>query len=100
VSGIGGAFQFAGEREGLAGVAAAQHVDRAVLPEGAQPVDEAQVAEVGHAGHAVGDDLAGAWVDVGHPGEFAAEHLLYGLVKSAVASAYGASPERHRPAAS
>jgi len=48
----------------LAREPARQHVHRL----DGRPVHGGDVAEVGHVGVAVGEDLAGARVDVGHPG--------------------------------
>jgi hypothetical protein len=50
------------------------------------PRDMADVSEVGHVGVVVGEYRAGAGVDVGHPGEAAAEHLAHGHVQAAVAA--------------
>jgi hypothetical protein len=83
-------FPEAGAAEGLAGVAAADDVDGFDLV----PVGGGEVAEVGYAGHAVGDDLFCAGVDVGDPREVAAEHALHGLVEAAVAGAQGADADR------
>jgi hypothetical protein len=49
------------------------------------PVDGGDVAEVGHVGVAVGEDLAGAGVDLGVPGDGATEDGLDALLEAAVA---------------
>jgi hypothetical protein len=54
------------------------------------PVHGGDVAEVGHVGVAVGEDLAGAGVDLGVPGDGAAEDGLDALLEAAVAAEQGA----------
>nr|WP_264159348.1 hypothetical protein [Actinomadura rudentiformis] len=63
VAGIGGSFPAAGNAEGLAGVAAAQHIDR----RDRRPVHGGDVPEVGHARVVVGQDRGGTGIGVGDP---------------------------------
>lgn len=51
------------------------------------PVGFRNVAEIGHAGEMIGEYLARAGVNVGHPCKVPAEHFLYGQVQAAVAGA-------------
>lgn len=51
------------------------------------PVHAGHVAEVGHLGPVAGEDLGGAGVDLGVPGQFAAESGLDTEVESAVSGA-------------
>lgn len=83
VPGIGYSLSVAGGAERLARVAAHEHVDGLDLG----PVSGGEVADVGYAGVAVGEDSVGAVVGVGDPCEGAAERVLYGHVQAAVAGA-------------
>ncbi len=51
---------------------------------GLRPVDGRDVAQVGDAAEAVGEDFARALVDVGHPRSGCAENLVGGVVEPAV----------------
>ena len=68
--------------ERLARVAGRDDVDA----EDGRPVDGGDVAEVGGVRVAVGEHLARALVDVGHPHGAGAEHFLDGTVEPAVNS--------------
>jgi hypothetical protein len=69
----------------LAGEPGGEDVDR----RDRGPVDGADVAEVGDAAEAVGQDGAGVPVDLGVPGELSTENGLDGDVEAAVAGAQG-----------
>jgi hypothetical protein len=58
------------------------------------PVDGGRVAVVGDAGVAVGEDLAGAGVDLGVPGDSAAEDGLHAPLEAAVAAEQAPDPWR------
>ena len=69
----------AGLAERLARVSAREDVDGLH----GRPVDAGDVAQVGGVRVAVGEHLAGALVDVGHPYGAGVEHLFGGAVESA-----------------
>jgi hypothetical protein len=79
-----GSFQLAGERERLARVAAAHDVGAAVQVDEPLIVRDGQIADVRHVRVPVGEDPASTRVDIGHPPERPAEHLLHGHVEPAV----------------
>jgi hypothetical protein len=76
VSVIVGAFPHAGVGEGLAGVAACQHVDGF----DGREVHRCYVAVVGHVGVVVGKDAGGCLVVLDVPSDRAAEHRADGHV--------------------
>jgi hypothetical protein len=77
----------------LAGEPAAQHVHG--LDGG--PVHGGDVTEVGHVGVAVGEDLAGARVDLGHPRDLTAEDGLDAGAKAAIAGEELSDPHAAHP---
>jgi hypothetical protein len=85
------AFAAAGVTEVLAGEPGADEVDAC----GVLPADGGDVAEVRHARVAMCEDLGRVGVEFGVPGDLTAEHLLHGHVKTAIAGAHRADPERH-----
>jgi len=90
-----GSFPETGRREGLAGVATADDVHRLDFV----PTGGGEVAQVSDVGHPMADDLAGTRVDVGHPGQLAAEDVADGHVEPAVAGAEGSDTRAHRATA-
>jgi hypothetical protein len=84
---IGFAFPLSCMGEGLAGVPAGQYVHRLHL----RPVHGGDVAEVGDAGVVGRQHRAGRGVDLGVPGDLAAEHPAHGDVEPAVAAEQGAN---------
>lgn len=66
--------------ERLARVAAGDDVDARHRA----PIDGGHVAEIGGVRESLGEDFAGAWVDLGYPGGRRAEHVAHGLVQAAV----------------
>jgi len=89
-AGAGDAFAFAGIGDVLAGEAGGDDVDR----RDRGPVDGADVAEVVHAGEAVGEDGSGVPVGFGVPGEVSAEDGVHGEVEAAVSGAQRPDPRR------
>ena len=77
---VEGAAALAGVTEWLTRVAARQHVHGLHLG----PVDFSDVAEVRHVRVVVGENRDGSRLNVGHPGERAAQRGLNGHVEAAV----------------
>jgi hypothetical protein len=76
VSVIVGAFPHAGVGEGLAGVAACQHVDGL----NGREVHRCHVAVVGYVGVVVGKDAGGRFIKLDVPRDRAAQHRADGHV--------------------
>ena len=87
-----GSFSLACVGERLARVARGHHFGAG--PRG--PVDGLEVAQVGDVGEAVGEDLAGALVDVGHGDELGTCHCVDGHAQTLIARAQTQHSEAHR----
>jgi hypothetical protein len=89
VSFIVGAFPHAGVAEGLAGVAARDHVNGLNL----RPINLGYVAQVGHAWVVGFHHLASRWFDLGVPSQVATD----GQIQAAISAEQAADPHATPP---